>query len=125
MAQQTTDELEIYVPNSVYDQQIGILDGDIEALRGILAEYQKLEQDANQVFGDDDANLEKVRANVQANIATVQGNINRLIENRNELQKQREAIENLGTDAGRMLDEGLNLAKQSLRTMKNVSELLG
>ena len=121
---QTTDALELNVPASTYDTQIGLLDSDISALEGVLSEYQQLKNDATMVFGEDDPSLETMKNAVQNNIDAVQGQLNMLKENRAMLQKQRDALTNFGSDVANALETGVNTAKQTFQAMKTVSELI-
>lgn len=121
---QTTDALELNVPASTYDTQIGLLDSDISALEGVLSEYQQLKNDATMVFGEDDPSLETMKNAVQNNIDAVQGQLNMLKENRAMLQKQRDALTNFGSDVANALETGVNTAKQAFQAMKTVSELI-
>ncbi len=121
---QTTDALELKVPESTYDTQIGLLDADINQLEQIIAEYQKLKDDATAVFGEDDQNLQKMQHSVQQNIDAVNGQLNMLRENRAMLQKQRDALGNFGQDVANMLDTGLDTAKEAFKAMKTVNDLI-
>lgn len=119
------DELRLKVSAEEYIRRIGILDAKINELGGILTEYQSARNEAVQVLGDDDANLNRMQAAIDQNIKAVQGQQNLLKEQRNLLQQQMDNLGMLTTHVGEMFQEGLESAKSLYNTIKAVGEITG
>lgn len=120
----TTDELRLFVPANEFATRIATLDMYIGQLEAVLTDYEELKSDANQVFGENDANLEKVKANVEVNIKAVKGNLQTLRENRAMLQKQMDELEGLGQKYIDAFDEAIRTAKSAFKSMKTITDIL-
>lgn len=119
------DELRLKVSAEEYIRRIGILDAKINELGGILTEYQSARNEAVQVLGDDDANLNRMQAAIDQNIKAVQGQQNLLKQQRDLLQHQMDNLGMLTTHVGEMFQEGLESAKSLYNTIKAVGEITG
>ena len=121
----TEDSLRLFVPSNEFATRIATLDSYITQLEGVLTDYEQLKAEATDVFGEDDSNLAKVRANVEVNIKAVKGNLQMLRENRAMLQKQMEELDILGDKYGQAFDESIQTAKSAFKSMKTITDLLG
>lgn len=121
----TEDSLRLFVPSNEFATRIATLDSYITQLEGVLTDYEQLKAEATDVFGEDDSNLAKVRANVEVNIKAVKGNLQMLRENRAMLQKQMEELDILGDKYVQAFDESIQTAKSAFKSMKTITDLLG
>lgn len=118
------DGLRLKVSAAEYMQRIAMLDNKVSELRGILAEYQTLQNDAVKVLGDDDSNLGEMRASVQQNIDAVNGEIELLLESRTMLQQQMENLQELSGHVSNMFQEAKQTARTAFNTVKIVGDLV-
>lgn len=119
-----TDGLRLKVSAAEYMQRIAMLDNKVNELRGVLSEYQALQNDAVKVLGEDDSNLGEMRLSVQQNVNAVNGEIELLLESRAMLQQQMENMEELSANVTNMLQEAKQTAKTAFNTVKIVGDLV-
>ena len=120
-----SDELRLKVSADEYLRRIAALDGKINEIDGVLAEYETLKNDSVKILGEGDTNLNQLRSSIEQNIKAVQGERKLLEENRNMLQRQMDNLESLTTNVGSMFKETAEAAKQAFRTIKAVSDFTG
>lgn len=118
------DELRLNVSAADYSERIALLDDKMSQLDGILGEYETLQRDSVRVLGDNDSNLEEMRASVQQNINAVNGQCQLLMESRQMLQNQMEKLEELSGNVQNMFQSTRELAKNSFNTVKIVGDLV-
>lgn len=118
------DELRLRVSASDYIERMNMLDDKIDQLDAILGEYETLQKDSVRVLGDNDSNLAEMRGTVQQNIDAVNGQMQMLAESREMLQKQMDQLNELSGNVTNLFEETRNLAKNSFRSVKIVSDLV-
>lgn len=118
------DELRLKVSASDYIERIGMLDDKMNQLNSILDEYETLQKDSVRVLGDDDSNLENMRGTVQQNIDAVNGQIQMLAESREMLQKQMDQLQELSGNVENLFQQTRDLAKNSFKAVKIVSDMV-
>lgn len=119
------DELRLKVSATEYQTRLGQLDAKMHELEQIKVEYETLRQNAVQVLGDTDTNLEKLQATIDQNIKAVEGQYQMLKESRAMLEKQNEDLGMASTKVGTLLSESKDLAKNAFQTIKIIGDIVG
>ncbi len=111
-----TAELSLKISKSSYQDRITILEAKLAALNDVLQEYRDLNNNVNSFMGEVDDNFVAMQGNVRENIAAVKKAIAATEQSRDMLQKTLDAMDETGRQIGTIMQEGVELAKNTIET---------
>ena len=116
-------ELQLHASKADYENLITQLDGKLQELNDLLADYDTQKTKVNNFVQDRDYNFERMQNVVEANIKGVRDAIKFTQESREHLQKTVDQMESTGENIAHMLDEAGELAGNVIKTAFRVDGL--
>ena len=117
-------ELALKVSKGSYQDRITILDAKLAALNDVLQEYRELNNNVTSFMGETDDNFTNMQENVRANIDAVKRAIAATQESKSILQKTLDAMDTTSENIGKIMREGVDLAKNTIETAIKATTLL-
>lgn len=117
------DSLEMHVDIDTFISANDQLQGQIDALGGILGEYQTLKSNVENFIEGSDSNFNKMQENVEENIKAVRAELAEVQQTKAQIQHTITSMEEMGTNTQTILDEGTQAAGQAVRAAIKLDEL--
>lgn len=117
------DELRLKVSYADYEQKKSVLQSKMGELEDIYQAYSELKLQAYRVLGDEDSNVERLRATVDKNMEAVGKQHAALKENWDMLSKQEEELSEMTSQIGKSLEEAAKAIQNAANTFKTMSDM--
>lgn len=118
-----SDSLEMHVNIDTFNHANSQLQGQIGVLQGILSEYEALKTNVNNFIEGNDSNFDKMQENVEENIKSVKAELAEVQQIKDQIQHTVDSMEEMGTNAQTILDQGTEAAGQAIRAAIKLDEL--
>lgn len=117
------DELRLKTSASDYAQKMQTLQDKMRDLETIYGEYNRLKMAANRVIGDEDTNIEQLKAAIDKNMEAIGKQHAALKENWDMLNKQNEQLGITTGQIGDLLKAAAETIGAAANTFKTLTDL--
>lgn len=117
------DNLAMHVDSQTFVDANEQLQGQIEVLNGILAEYQSLKNNVRDFVEDADSNFDNMQANVEENIKAVKGELAQVQSIKDQIQNTVDSMTEMNTNTQTILTQGVESASGAVRAAIKLDEL--
>ncbi|MCC8072615.1 MAG: hypothetical protein LIO62_00600 [Clostridiales bacterium] len=117
------ENLAMHVDSDTFINANEQLQGQIEALNGILEEYQNLKTNVRDFVEDADSNFDNMQANVEENIKAVKGELAQVQSIKDQIQNTVDSMTEMNTNAQTILTQGVEAASGAVKAAIKLDEL--